>query len=115
MDNIAIKSENLKKCHVNCQMLHAHLDEFRHFFEDSIYHIICMSETWLKNEIPDNMVTFRGYSLFRCDRIERQGEGVGFYLANFLSSVIIEQSNRDVTHKKPEYIIAEMLVARASF
>lgn len=35
--------EHIRMCHVNCQSLFAHLDEFRLFFSDSDFHIICMS------------------------------------------------------------------------
>jgi len=37
MDNNPI--ENLRICHVNCQSLLAHLDEFRNFFINSGYNL----------------------------------------------------------------------------
>src|SRR5580765_4947374 len=40
--------DNLRVCHVNCQSLFAHLDEFRYYFHFHFFHVICMSETWLK-------------------------------------------------------------------
>lgn len=67
--------EDLRVCHVNCQSLPAHFDEFSLFFSDLKYHIICMSETWLKPAIPDSMMRVPGYFLFRCDRVGRQGGG----------------------------------------
>jgi len=54
---------DLKICHVNCQFLLAHFDEFRHFFLNTDYHIICMSETWLKSMTPDATVELPGYTL----------------------------------------------------
>ena len=63
----------LRVCHVNSQSLMAHLDEFRLFFTMSNYHIICLSETWLKPAIPDHQVTLDGYQLYRCDRTGRIG------------------------------------------
>lgn len=53
--------EHIKMCHVNCQSLFTHLDEFRHFFGDSRFHVICMSETWLRAEITDALVSLPGY------------------------------------------------------
>ena len=73
--------DNLKVCHVNCQSLFAHIDEFRSHFMSSRYHIICLSETWLKPLMSDQMVDFHGYQLFRRDRIGRNGGGVAFYLS----------------------------------
>lgn len=68
-------AEHLKICHVNSQSLYAHIDEFRHYFLVEKYHIICLSETWLKPEIPDEMVSLQDYSLHRIDRVgKRAGE-----------------------------------------
>ena len=66
--------EDLRLCHVNCQSLFAHLDEFRLFFADAGYHIICISESWLKPSISDSIVDLKGYQLFRCDRVGKVGE-----------------------------------------
>lgn len=63
MYNTNTVNEDLQACHVNCQSVIAYFDEFCHFFVGSGYHIICMSETWLKPEIPDTMVTLPGYAL----------------------------------------------------
>lgn len=108
MYNTNTANEDLRACHVNCQSVIAHFDEFCHFFVGSGYHIICMSETWLKPEIPDTMVTLPGYTLYRCDRTGRQGGGVAFFLLNTLRAVILEQSMTDEQHRKPEYIMAEI-------
>lgn len=74
-------SEDFKICHVNCQSLYAHFDEFRLHFCKADYHAICMSETWLKQGISDDMIKLPGYTLYRCDRGERGGGGVAFYLS----------------------------------
>lgn len=71
-------------CHVNCQSLLAHLDEFRLFFSNSPYYIICLSETWLKPFIPDWMIELSEYILFRHDRTGKAGSGIAFYLADTL-------------------------------
>lgn len=55
--------EDLSICHVNCQSLYAHIDEFRLFFGKKKYDIICMSETWLRPGITDAMVRLPGYCL----------------------------------------------------
>lgn len=72
--------DRFKICHVNCQSLMAHFDEFSMFFERSRYHVICLSETWLNPKIPDSMIRLPGYYLVRNDRIERQGGGVALYI-----------------------------------
>ena len=72
--------EHIRMCHVNCQSLFAHLDKFRLFFNDSGFQIICLSETWLRDGVTDDLVRLPGYSLHRCDRVGRQGGGVALYL-----------------------------------
>lgn len=110
MDNTIKDFEDLKICHVNCQSLFAHLDEFRHFFGNADYHVICISETWLRPGITDDMVRLPGYMLFRCDRVGRAGGGVAFYLSDFLRASILCRSAGALT-ARPEYIIAEIAAA----
>ena len=98
----------LRVCHVNCQSLLAHIDEFRSFFEGSGYHIICLSETWLRSSIPDSMVLLRGYHIVRQDRAGKTGGGVAVYLSDQLSSRVIHHSD-DEYCRKPEYLMTEIL------
>ena len=83
MDKSTNRSEKFLTCHVNCQSLYAHFDEFQFFFGNAGYHAICMSETWLRSDMTDELVKLPGYTLFRCDREGRSGGGVAFYLSNF--------------------------------
>lgn len=99
--------EHLRICHVNCQSLFAYLDEFRLFFSNKDFHIICISETWLKPEISDNFIGLSDYSLHRRDRCGRAGGGVGFFLLDSLSADILEDSGDD-NHRRPEFLLAEI-------
>lgn len=97
----------LRACHVNCQSLMAHLDEFRLFFTNSKYDIICLSETWLKPTILDQIVELPGYQLLRCDRIGRMGGGVALLLADTLNVKTLTTSGGEYC-RKPEFLIAEV-------
>ena len=47
--------------------------------EDSKPHISTISETWLHEDIPDSLITFPGYKMYRCDRqstTKTQGGGL---------------------------------------
>ncbi|XP_024870342.1 uncharacterized protein LOC112453688 [Temnothorax curvispinosus] len=103
--------EFLRICHVNCQSLTAHLDEFRDYFGDSGFHVICLSETWLRPAFSDSFVSLRGYQIFRCDRQGRCGGGVAFYISNSLQANILRHSEGD---GKPEYLIAKISVSNTS-
>jgi len=46
----------------------SHFDEFCYYFVDLDY-LICMSETWFRSEIPDEMVNVADYTLYRCDGV----------------------------------------------
>lgn len=108
MDNRAGRFDKLNICHVNCQSLMAHFDEFCNFFMNSKYHIICLSEIWLKPEIPDNM-NKPGYSLVRCDKSGRQGGGDAFYFYNSLRVDVKRRSITDANYRKPGFLVAEII------
>lgn len=49
MANVRERFDDLKICHINCQSLVAHYDEFHNFFITSDYYVVvCMTETWLR-------------------------------------------------------------------
>lgn len=91
----------------------AHLDEFRFYFMRADYHIICISETWLRPEIADAVIALPGYALHRCDRSERVGGRVAFYLADNLCAAVLRDSAGAPAHR-PEYIVAEICFRDAS-
>ena len=38
--------------------------------------LICITESWLTENIPDNCVSLEGFTTYPCDRIERKGAGI---------------------------------------
>lgn len=104
MDSAA---ENLRICHVNCQSLVAHLDEFRLFFEDEHFHVICLSETWLVPSISDAFISLPGYTIHRCDRTGKKGGGVAMLIISSLKVKILSTSG-GIHCSKPEFLIAEI-------
>lgn len=61
----------LNICHINAQSLKNKMDEFRFIFENSGIDVICVSETWFRPDINDDVFSVNGYRLFRSDRIAR--------------------------------------------
>jgi len=97
--------ENIRICHVNCQSLTHHLDEFRLYFSSNYYHVICISETWLLPSISDDFVALPGYRLVRCDRTgEKRGGGVALYVSSTLKVKVLATSGGEYCGK-PEFII----------
>ena len=64
-----MSERNVRICHVNAQSIKKmeRMIQFRYYFETNYYDIICVSETWLDEEIPDCSVRLKGYQMFRND------------------------------------------------
>lgn len=97
----------LNTCHVNAQSLNAHFDEFQQYFLDNFYHIIAVSETWLKPSFPSSQVSLTGYTFLRHDRADRTGGGVGMYIHDSLrAKVLLLSPHLDSPHL--EYMFTEI-------
>ena len=110
MTNVQVcteSDEHLRVCHVNCQSLFAHIDQFRDFFSNHFFHVICLSETWLKPGITDAMVHLSSYILIRCDRLGKNGGGVGVYVHISLSGKLLYASD-GLYQKRPEFMLVEI-------
>ena len=49
---------------------------FQKLVYSNAYDIICVTESWLKDFFLDSEILDTGYTIFRRDRAEREGEGV---------------------------------------
>jgi hypothetical protein len=79
----------LKICHVNVQSLYLRINAYHRrkideidsiLIKDHNIDIICLSETWLGNDIKDTQVDITGHEFHRKDRIENIAGGVGMYV-----------------------------------
>lgn len=108
MANSNNKSVDIKICHVNCQSLYGHWEEFKLFFENSDYRVICISESWLKGKIiTDDMIKLNNYKVFRNDRERCGAGGVAIYVHNSLSGTELAKSIEG-KKTKPEWLILEV-------
>ena len=101
-------SSSLITCQVNSQSLSAHYDEFLQYFTQNFYHIIAISETWLKPYIPSSSVSLPNYILLRHDRVNRTGGGVAMFVHNSLKTRILDCSPSS-DHPHVEYLLVEIL------
>ena len=58
----------------NCRSLNSRLSEFKIFVYTTKPHIICLTETWLKEDYIPNIINYRS---FWKNRQNRQGGGIG--------------------------------------
>lgn len=73
--------------HINAQSLNNKMDEFRDTFVNSAIDAICVSETWFRPDICDNIYTLPGYNIFRADR-QSHGGGVAIFLKSGLHATV---------------------------
>ena len=71
--------------HINARSLAPRLNEVCHLLHSEGLEILCISETWLTEEILDAVLLVPGYTLFRCDRPGgRRGGGVAVLVSDSL-------------------------------
>ncbi|XP_022780073.1 uncharacterized protein LOC111321455 [Stylophora pistillata] len=56
------------------------IDELRHVVQNANLDCICITETWLRSSIHDNVVALEGFNIMRRDRIESEHGGVCMYI-----------------------------------
>lgn len=88
-------------------------DEFRNFFVNSDFHVIAVSETWLKSNISDDVVLLEDFNILRYDRNGKRGGGVAAYCRKYLCARILRASY-DFYCNKPEYLLVEIAAPSAT-
>lgn len=103
---LAKQKKGIQICHINAQSLRPKIDEFRWTFQNSNMDIICVSETWLDESVPDSLMTLHGYKIFRSDRLAGCGGGVAIYVKN---NIISKFCSKTGPNDKVEYIFLEII------
>lgn len=104
---LAPYSKLYKIAHVNAQSLRGHIDEFREVFLNQNFNAILISESWLNPKINSAEVSLYGYTLFRNDRLYKNGGGVAVYIKSTNTARLVYCSDqRNVG--KPEFMFVEL-------
>jgi len=96
----ALNDKNLLNViHVNIKSLVAKIDNLKLYISKTNVHVILVSETWLDEDLTDQMVHIPGYKLYRHDRKklndrgnDMRGGGVAVFVKCGLSVKIITKS-----------------------
>ncbi len=75
---------------VNVMSLAPKIDEIRYFASEAKVDLICITETWLKSHIDDNIINIGGYSLVRRDRIGVDHGGICTYIKTNINFTFLE-------------------------
>ena len=54
--------------HINARSLPRRMDEVNILLDDHRLDVLCISETWLREDVTDRVLVFPGYHISRCDR-----------------------------------------------
>ena len=83
------ENKAISLCHVNIQSLYLKSENYKRrkideiesiLVNDHSMDIICLSETWLNDTIPDTSVDIKGYKIHRHDRVGHRACGAGMYV-----------------------------------
>ncbi|PFX15723.1 hypothetical protein AWC38_SpisGene20057 [Stylophora pistillata] len=64
----------------NVMSLAPKIDELRHVVQNANLDCICITESWLRSSIHDNVVGLEGFNIIRRDRVESEHGGVCMYI-----------------------------------
>lgn len=78
----------MKIAHINIRSLFTGFNDFTHMVQVKDYDVVMITETWLSENIDNNVINIPGYNFFRKDRKGRGG-GVGAYVKSFLDVKVI--------------------------
>lgn len=70
--------------HINAQSLLGHFEEIKMLVEERNIDILCISETWLHQEMVNNFINIPNFKVYRCDA--GRGGGVCIYVRDTLKS-----------------------------
>ncbi|XP_058833430.1 uncharacterized protein LOC131691217 [Topomyia yanbarensis] len=120
--NVALRDDCINLCHINAQSLCARrlskLDEFKICFTNSKVDIVCITESWLNENISDATVAVDGYCILRNDRTTGRGEGICIYHRFVLDCKVIAGSGNHAGQgdgDRTEYLFIEVRVNNDKF
>lgn len=91
--------------HLNAQSLIKHFGEVNRIFEDVNIDVIMISETWLRESLPDVLVSLKGFKFYKRSRLSRVGGGTAIYVRDDLKSKVIFSSSEE---DGPECLFVEI-------
>ena len=92
----------------NVMSLAPKIDELRHVIQNANLDCICITESWLRCHIHDNVVALEGFNIIRRDRVESEHCGVCMYIKDTISFTVLD----DLQDPSFEMLWAELRPAR---
>ena len=86
---------DLKLLYFNGRSILGKIDELKIIVEKGKYDLIAITETWLTNEINNELIALPGYTAIRQDRDQKRGGGVLMYIREPLTFKQLRIINRE--------------------
>ena len=74
----------------NVMSLAPKIDELRHVLQNANLDCVCITESWLRSHIHDNVVALKGFNIIRKDRVESEHGGVCVYVKDTIKFTILD-------------------------
>ena len=71
------------------------IDEVSHVVQNANYDLVCITESWLRQHIPDSVIAINGYNIIRRDRKEATHGGVCMYIKESIPFSVLDFSEVD--------------------
>ena len=84
------------------------MDEFRLVISMQDIDVACLTETWLSEDIEDEIVNIHGYNIVRCDRTFRRGGGTAIYIRDHIQFNSINIKKFCLTISKEHTLTAKL-------
>ena len=79
----------------NVMSLAPKIDEIRETVRNTNVDLICITESWLKDHIDNNVIAISGYNVIRRDRSNAEHGGVCMYIKDFIQFKTLEDLMND--------------------
>lgn len=106
-DTFNNQAKFLKIAHINVENITVHRDSFLTNFNDKLFDVVVVTETFLKPIVPSMSYLIDEYKLIRHDRENKEGGGIAIYIRNHIAHKVIASSETKYC-QKPEYVIVEL-------
>ena len=92
--------------HINIRSLNAHFDDLLSFLTslNFCFPLICLSETWLSQNVPLSTLQIPSYKLICQNRQVGKGGGVAIYVHDNLPFTILNNINFHINHSESIFI-----------
>lgn len=97
----------VKIAHINAENLQVHYESVLELFEENLFDVLVISETFLKPAVSSKPYCIEGYNFIRHDREGKEGGGLGIYIKKMFNYKIIATSQAQY-NRKPEFVIFEV-------